>query len=144
MRRIGLRGEYSWAQFLVLSGVCFFVLYLFIPIYVGLAQHFPPSSASFSYVNVVPKEFWILITFLISLEGAFVEELYFRGVIKFLLGNERIDITHQATYICVSALLFSVNRWAQGNLKLAMSLCFGIVTAFIYLKRASCKSCDNL
>lgn len=87
---------------------------------------------SFSYRTVISKlgDKAIYLTFIFAFTAGFVEEIYYRSILKILISEGKY---HIIKYIIISSILFSVNHWEGGIINIISTLYFGFVCSLLYV-----------
>ena len=100
-----------------------------------------PGALPFEYTQVLPPRgpqtgFYRLAAILyMGLSAGFVEEFYFRGLLRTIFGSGR---WRSIAFVIGSSLLFAGAHWEGGAAKLVYAGCWGLMLAMLYV------SIDNL
>jgi membrane protease YdiL (CAAX protease family) len=95
----------------------------------------PPTNTIFNYVDLIPKGALGKVSALyLAVTAAFVEEIFYRGVLKWVMVNENPGKGAAAAYVVFSAVLFGLNHWGQGSFKVLATIYLGVITALLYLR----------
>ncbi len=106
----------------------------FIPIQNFLGFFLPPSTAAFTYNEIFPSGLGKLPTFYFAVTAALVEELFYRGLLKWIIVDGNDKFATRAYYVLISATLFGLNHWSQSLFKVIATTYLGVIAAILYLR----------
>ncbi len=89
------------------------------------------GTGAFSYSQIFPVEplFHALAIIYLSVSGGVIEEVYFRGLLRYLWVSRFGKSRHQLGFIMISALLFGLAHWEGGLTKIVWTFLWGVIAA---------------
>lgn len=126
--------EPSVSEFIKL-GLSLLIFLSFIPIEAIALLVAPPEETAFSYAEALPKgAMGKLLALYLAISAAFVEEIFYRGLLREVFLGKHDSIERRILFVVVSAALFGLNHWSQGSFKMIATTYLGIAAALLYLR----------
>jgi membrane protease YdiL (CAAX protease family) len=119
-------------RWLVLSSLAFLSYIIVLGIFGML---FPPHPDAFTYDSMLPEgnERKFLVIYL-AVSAAVVEEVFYRGFLKWLIVEGNESPQRILTYVLGSSVLFGLNHWPHGIHLVLSTTYLGVVAALLYLR----------
>lgn len=139
-RSYGLQGpglNYSFIELFGLSVLCVFV-YFFINYLIAIAilkRIFPPIPSIFSFDQVISHGLLrIPVVVYLAVSAGFIEEIFFRGILREIIVGENETRRSNFTYVSISSLAYAMSHWGAQTYEILSVSITGILACCLYLK----------
>ncbi len=131
----GANGRWSPAALAGLT-VLFTVLSLSYFLFEMLGEYVLPDESAFSIDELMPVggwSRWLVIAYL-AVSAGFIEELFYRGILRELIAPEGGGVVRASSYVVASSVLFGLSHFEGGTVAILASGLYGVVAALFALQ----------